>query len=578
MAGFPYSLNCSNCGHSFGEELRSYPPTSPSMLRSGISYSDSQRASFRKNVVDIQNAILRREQEMGLLKAAILKADRETQDLRKALASYQALVAPIRRIPSELLSEIFKCCLIRPACTNMLISGAGDPKFGFHDEGIPLRLSSVCSHWRATALITPQLWTTISSAPDHHHTLGLVTMAKTWIERSDALPLDISIEYYYHSEERLSSRPNYTIVDVVIPHSDRWCTVFLALFQPQYAKIAAIKGRLPTLKALEIHHVYSGEGFSSTSEDDVFSIAPNLQSFSFFYGDHPSRFILPWQILRSCTIASASSAECVKILQQCSSLTECNMYCTGDRGDLVSLQPKSLIFSSLQTLKLQINYQWEIRNLLPAIVCPALRELHLFLNDEIYTKDDPDEEVEHESIRPELSSLLSTTEGNVQVLRLVELTIEEDELLLCLTMTPNLVEFELSEFHARLRGFPTQPLPFETLLFTPAVLDRLTFRFSNLPILIPQLKCLRIGMGSSVDEERLMVMLESRWRPQHSIEAVDDIDPSLPSFLERVKMNLYYRAPTTATSLNLKAAQWIAEGNDIRVRYVPDKTVYRNVL
>ncbi|KAF9525283.1 hypothetical protein CPB83DRAFT_772315, partial [Crepidotus variabilis] len=60
--------------------------------------------------------------------------------------SYQAVLSPARRLPHDILREIFLHCL--PANRNPIMSASE----------APMVLTRVCSSWRAVALSSPRIW------------------------------------------------------------------------------------------------------------------------------------------------------------------------------------------------------------------------------------------------------------------------------------------------------------------------------------------------------------------------------------------------------------------------------------
>ncbi|KAG7440585.1 uncharacterized protein BT62DRAFT_822915, partial [Guyanagaster necrorhizus] len=62
------------------------------------------------------------------------------------LAKYRYFIAPIRRVPNEILSEIFSFTCADMSDSVDIVSGA------------PWVLSHVCSLWRSICLSSPRLW------------------------------------------------------------------------------------------------------------------------------------------------------------------------------------------------------------------------------------------------------------------------------------------------------------------------------------------------------------------------------------------------------------------------------------
>ncbi|KAF8871383.1 hypothetical protein CPB84DRAFT_1646958, partial [Gymnopilus junonius] len=67
-------------------------------------------------------------------------------DLKAAYSKYQTITSFFRRIPDDVLYEIFYQCL--PSHRNPLLTASE----------APVLLTRVCRCWRAVALASPRLW------------------------------------------------------------------------------------------------------------------------------------------------------------------------------------------------------------------------------------------------------------------------------------------------------------------------------------------------------------------------------------------------------------------------------------
>ncbi|KAJ7675222.1 hypothetical protein B0H17DRAFT_946181, partial [Mycena rosella] len=65
------------------------------------------------------------------------------------IAAHMAMISPARRLPGDIVRDIFVACL--PSHRNPIIAS---------DES-PLLLCQICSAWRRLALSTPRLWTSV---------------------------------------------------------------------------------------------------------------------------------------------------------------------------------------------------------------------------------------------------------------------------------------------------------------------------------------------------------------------------------------------------------------------------------
>ncbi|KAK7470083.1 hypothetical protein VKT23_001524 [Stygiomarasmius scandens] len=129
--------------------------------------------------------IIRSETTLARLK-------RERRDVEKYVKAHQRLLSPIVRLPSEILSEIFVCCLPEDRHPTCSASNA------------PLSLGLVCQRWREVCLSTPRLWSSVHVVipmNDGADSIALTNArikkrrlgVESWLERSGLLPLSFSI-------------------------------------------------------------------------------------------------------------------------------------------------------------------------------------------------------------------------------------------------------------------------------------------------------------------------------------------------------------------------------------------------
>jgi F-box-like len=135
---------------------------------------------------DPPQEILNKVQELDTCEKEIVHAEHRLQVLREErkeldqyLAEFRASIAPISRLPPELL------CLVMTE-----VVGEGDYQQ-------ILRLSLVCRAWRRAAISTPQLWVTIPIVlvNDMDAMVKQHRMIQVVLERNKTQPLDVSIDF-----------------------------------------------------------------------------------------------------------------------------------------------------------------------------------------------------------------------------------------------------------------------------------------------------------------------------------------------------------------------------------------------
>ncbi|KAF7348311.1 hypothetical protein MSAN_01784800 [Mycena sanguinolenta] len=122
--------------------------------------------------------------------------------LKAPIDAHKALISPMRRIPQDVLLEIFFACL--PTEHNAVIDPAE----------APLVLGRISRHWRDVAYSAPMLWSSIHIpalnyffAPPHI-LLRQEKIVEAWLERSATCPLSISfIDHTDYVDSPLDKHP-----------------------------------------------------------------------------------------------------------------------------------------------------------------------------------------------------------------------------------------------------------------------------------------------------------------------------------------------------------------------------------
>ncbi|CAE6372383.1 unnamed protein product [Rhizoctonia solani] len=142
------------------------------------------RAVMGKSIKHSEVTIDAMAEKINTLEVALAKLIAETKsqmnalvdqkhDLEKGVASAKGYLAPVRKLPSDILSDIFM----------MLLE---------NDPLAPWTLSAVNKQWRTAALTTPRLWSRIRIQPP---SMPSGNTLRLWVERSgDSCPLDIEIK------------------------------------------------------------------------------------------------------------------------------------------------------------------------------------------------------------------------------------------------------------------------------------------------------------------------------------------------------------------------------------------------
>ena len=125
--------------------------TSPFRHLLGTNHAASEREIHQlKNIIsELIPRLTPYQDKMKHAGAVFRKAQRQYSELLHIIKEHLALMAPIRRIPVDVIRKIFLSCL--PQEHNAIVDVAE----------CPFVLTHVCSSWRRIALDTTALWTSI---------------------------------------------------------------------------------------------------------------------------------------------------------------------------------------------------------------------------------------------------------------------------------------------------------------------------------------------------------------------------------------------------------------------------------
>ncbi|KAJ7661090.1 hypothetical protein B0H17DRAFT_1259696, partial [Mycena rosella] len=144
-------------------------------------YLNTNYAPSDLEVQDIQAHLVSHFLEASRLEALIQDLFAQREKTLAYIDAHQALISPARRLPREIVEEMFVACL--PTHRNAVMSA----------KEAPLVLARICSAWREIALSTPALWASLHLPLEYVLTRGMHSAVAEWLERSGRCPLSLSI-------------------------------------------------------------------------------------------------------------------------------------------------------------------------------------------------------------------------------------------------------------------------------------------------------------------------------------------------------------------------------------------------
>ncbi|KIK69383.1 hypothetical protein GYMLUDRAFT_255901 [Collybiopsis luxurians FD-317 M1] len=317
--------------HSYARSINGVPEQLLPEIRGLLVSLDQDLSSYSSDIFRLENQLL------------FLISQREKAQEQALLL--RSLLAPIHRLPNELLSRIFDC-----ACEDMTARrGISDAAFS---------LSAVCSRWRSLSLSHPKMWSNICL----HYSYGskLDAPFDLYIERSKQQLLTLQLGAY---------SPNQVFIQKLVACCSRWQNVTLTGSSSFMEALYALGLNFPALETLTI--------FGGTNLE-IFTHAPKLRTLIAFGNLIPNRDVLG-RITR--LSYSLEYDDLHEIIELCPNL---HTLITTDYHPLDDFSPSDLptVIPTLTSLYITSNDDlWA----LCSMITPALT----ILDVEHQTRDDP---------------------------------------------------------------------------------------------------------------------------------------------------------------------------------------------
>ncbi|KAJ6532010.1 hypothetical protein B0H19DRAFT_1005659 [Mycena capillaripes] len=417
----------------------------------------------------------------------------EREQTHEALEAHRALLSPIRRIPPEVLSEIFIQCLPQ------------DTKFvKFVKASVtdcPLLLTQVSSNWRCVALATPLLWSSITVNLSVKSCLPNLPLIKAWIARSGSCPLSFHIaesilKDYYDNSGIITSA---AILDLYVPYYHRWQNIRL---EYQDWRIETGFSKLPRDMAPQsLESLHLARDFWHPNEFDQLSLmlsAPRLRNCTWVSNTDLGTFRAPFPQLTTLFLERPLIAEdFMHILREGVNIESCQFFVLAAAGS--SLDPPAVpvvLRHNLRRLNLTADLFGRLFN---ELELPCLTHLSVRRFDNVPHPAAP--------VWPqkEFMSLLMRSKCSLESISLSDMDISPDQMIDCLRHTSATLEkLILSNDHRR-----------RHTILNDDVLRLLTWApntgGSQLSV-CPRLSTVKFWNCHSSTDGVLADMVESRWQ------------------------------------------------------------------
>ncbi|KAJ7677768.1 hypothetical protein DFH06DRAFT_1167126 [Mycena polygramma] len=205
------------------------------------------------DIPGVLSAISETEAQLASVEDEIARVSEQLKKLRQmrsSLSSYRtrnrAILSPLRRMPPEILGEIFMCTL--PSSNLRIARGKG-----IQITDSPWVLTHVCQDWKKISLSIPSLWSSVivSYSPKIGPAAYPVAMVETQIARAQNSHLKIHF-YGHEGAYPENSQKQIEMFKSLARHALRWGELNVQLTLALIPLLADLRGRLPSLRKLWI--------------------------------------------------------------------------------------------------------------------------------------------------------------------------------------------------------------------------------------------------------------------------------------------------------------------------------------
>lgn len=411
-----------------------------------------EAGDYEHAVPAIEQLVAHIDVEVARMRDALDRAVTRRQLLVGFVQDHTGPLADIRRVPPEILSEIFLQS-IPPA--------EEQTSFMRHSGRTPMILAQVCRRWRAVALSTSRLWSTIIiQTRSEYIPAEPRRLLEMWLERSMPSPLSLKIELY---DQECNIGESRAWIDILVAHSRRWEILHCVQGDFVLDKLYETRGQLPTLHTFQIEYMPWGyhldvERIERVSQ--VVSRAPRLTNLHIAQIYLISSATFPWSQITDLYVDHFDSKFMSFILQHLPNLGRCTLvgHYGGGMEDARSTwqpytmstpAPAPITHSRLVTLTIRESGPLETYPALVYCTLPNLEYLDVGLPYYPFGSGGyPDDESYLnlvEKLKMCLMSFLQRSHCPIQTFSLM-LSKKEDvsRLVECLRQIPSLVELNIS--------------------------------------------------------------------------------------------------------------------------------------
>ncbi|KAK7051994.1 hypothetical protein R3P38DRAFT_2858010 [Favolaschia claudopus] len=455
---------------------------------------------LRHNILplDVEKKTIRSSIDIARSRVAALQGQAalvEIEALSEYVTQYLSLLAPLRRLPVDILRRIFLDPVVHEKKSRQI------DRHSILLHYRPNSLGAVCYHWRCVSLEIAPLWSSLVvflNQPDRYTIDGL----RVALQRSQKAPLHLAFRPVLSSSW---STLDTEMMQEVCSHSERWVSVDMSSNRELLRWLSSAENRLDSLQTLRI--LYTESFSTDRGPCKVFAHAPKLRTLRLIqhlrYSPSAAP-ILPWsQFTQLCIDTGWDKLGYHYVLSQAQNVHEL----FASIGGVPHSAPLQATLHLLHKLHVHHKDRPSLENelnLLNHLTAPAMKELFVSSCklDNLTSLT--------------IQSFLSRSSARLQSLALHDTPIRAADLVSLLRMVPTVQRLTLAKL-----------LPNAV---TNRVVQSLTASaFSAEEILLPKMASFVVDGGYLFTPDALFSMLESRLASTNALSQLKALTIILPT-------------------------------------------------
>ncbi|KAF8143265.1 hypothetical protein K438DRAFT_650423 [Mycena galopus ATCC 62051] len=329
---------------------------------------DGEASSVHPIISRLYRRLSRQDDKISRLRTQLERLEQERATVEAEFLRNIAILSPLRRVPAEILSEIFTSTLL-PDRKVM-----GRCNIGLGDS--PWVLTHVCGRWRTVALASSSLWSFVGIDYSKRDLYPL-PLLQAQLQRASRIRVEFMLHVPFSSDRTISEN-HLALFQLLVDHSPRWEELRLCVIPEIIPMITTLRDRIPVLRKLYLEWPSSDSG--GTNAMDYFSRAPALRHIALMLNSRTLSVPLPAHQLTRYQI-NCSWERHMEMLQVAKNLTEAHITVCG------SATPRIVPGGVIELRYLRRLYVSDV-DILDSLRLPALDDFGFF-QDEFGTDPSP---------------------------------------------------------------------------------------------------------------------------------------------------------------------------------------------